>query len=91
MRELKHAIQHATILAHGEEIQAHHLPGEFRGSSQAASRGHLQPLALVMAQFEKDYIERTLAAADGERRKAAEMLGITRKNLWEKMVKHGLR
>ncbi len=91
VRELKHAIQHATILAHGQEIQAHHLPGEFRGSPQAASSGHIQPLAAVMAQFEKDYIERTLAAAAGERRKAAEMLGITRKNLWEKMVKHGLR
>jgi DNA-binding protein Fis len=28
--------------------------------------------------------------ADGERRRAAEMLGISRKNLWEKMVKYGL-
>jgi hypothetical protein len=43
-----------------------------------------------MAQFEKDYIERTLKMADGERRRAAEMLGISRKNLWEKMVKYGL-
>jgi DNA-binding NtrC family response regulator len=43
-----------------------------------------------MAQFEKDYIERTLKMAEGERRRAAEMLGISRKNLWEKMVKYGL-
>jgi DNA-binding NtrC family response regulator len=91
VRELKHAIQHATILAHGQEIQAHHLPGEFRGLSQSASRGHIEPLAFVMAQFEKDYIARTLEAAGGERRRAAEMLGITRKNLWEKMVKYGMR
>jgi DNA-binding protein Fis len=28
--------------------------------------------------------------ANGERRRAAEMLGISRKNLWEKMVKYGL-
>jgi DNA-binding NtrC family response regulator len=91
VRELKHAIQHATILAHGQEIQVQHLPAEFRGSSQAAPSGRPQPLALVMAQFEKDYIERTLTAAGGERGKAAEMLGISRKNLWEKMVKHGLR
>jgi DNA-binding protein Fis len=28
--------------------------------------------------------------AEGERRRAAEMLGISRKNLWEKMVKYGL-
>jgi DNA-binding NtrC family response regulator len=43
-----------------------------------------------MAQFEKDYIERILKMAEGERRRAAEMLGISRKNLWEKMVKYGL-
>jgi DNA-binding NtrC family response regulator len=43
-----------------------------------------------MAEFERDYIERTLELAGGERRKAAEMLGISRKNLWEKLVKHGL-
>ena len=43
-----------------------------------------------MAQFEKDYIERTLASVGGERQRAAELLGITRKNLWEKMVKYGL-
>lgn len=91
VRELKHAIQHATILARGQEIQAHHLPSEFRGSSQPASRGHIEPLALALAQFEKEYIERTLTEAGGERQRAAELLGITRKNLWEKMVKHGLR
>jgi DNA-binding NtrC family response regulator len=44
-----------------------------------------------VARFEKDYIERTLQNAGGERKSAAEMLGITRKNLWEKMVKYGLQ
>jgi len=51
----------------------------------------LDPLSAVMAQFERDYIERTLQLAGGERGKAAEMLGISRKNLWEKVVKHKLR
>jgi two-component system, NtrC family, response regulator AtoC len=90
VRELKHAIQHASILARGQEIQTHHLPAEFRGSTRAVSGERVEPLAFVMAQFEKDYIERTLQMAGGERRKAAEMLGISRKNLWEKMVKYGL-
>jgi DNA-binding NtrC family response regulator len=90
VRELKHAIQHASILARGQEIQTHHLPAEFRGTARAVSGERVEPLAFVMAQFEKDYIERTLQMAGGERRKAAEMLGISRKNLWEKMVKYGL-
>lgn len=90
VRELKHAIQHATILAHGQEIRVHHLPAEFRGNTGALASERVEPLAVVMAQFERDYIERTLQLAGGERLKAAEMLGISRKNLWEKIVKHGL-
>jgi two-component system response regulator AtoC len=91
VRELKHAIQHAVILAHGQEIQAHHLPGEFRGATAPGADRHTASLSAVMAQFERDYIERTLASVGGERQRAAELLGITRKNLWEKMVKYGLR
>jgi DNA-binding NtrC family response regulator len=90
VRELKHAIQHASILARGQEIQVQHLPAEFHGNARPVSGDRVEPLAFVMAQFEKDYIERTLKMADGERRRTAEMLGISRKNLWEKMVKYGL-
>jgi DNA-binding NtrC family response regulator len=90
VRELKHAIQHAIILSRGQEIHVQHLPSEFRGSMRAATGERVEPLAFVMAQFEKDYLERTLQLAGGERRKAAEMLGISRKNLWEKMVKYGI-
>jgi DNA-binding NtrC family response regulator len=66
------------------------LPTEFRGNTRAVSGDRVEPLAFVMGQFEKDYIERTLQMADGERQRAAEMLGISRKNLWEKMVKYGI-
>jgi DNA-binding NtrC family response regulator len=90
VRELRHAIQHATILARGQEIQVHHLPSEFRGGTTAPASERVEPLGAVMAKFEHDYIERTLELAGGERRKAAELLGISRKNLWEKMNRHGL-
>ncbi len=90
VRELRHAIQHATILARGQEIRVHHLPSEFRGGASTLASERVEPLATVMAQFERDYIARTLQLAGGERRKVAEMLGISRKNLWEKMGKHGL-
>jgi transcriptional regulator with PAS, ATPase and Fis domain len=91
VRELKHAIQHATILAQGQTIEPHHLPREFRGQVETPRSNSVEPLALVMAQFEKEYIERVLRTTDGERVRAAELLGISRKNLWEKMVKYGLK
>jgi DNA-binding NtrC family response regulator len=91
VRELRHAIQHATILAQGQQIEPHHLPVEFRGGIEAPSAGTVEPLAMAMAQFEKRYIERTLQTTSGERTRTAELLGISRKNLWEKMVKYGLK
>jgi two-component system, NtrC family, response regulator AtoC len=91
VRELKHAIQHAVVLAQGQPIQPHHLPREFGSHIEVPSSGAIEPLALVMAQFEKGYLERVLRSAGGERARAAEMLGISRKNLWEKMVKYGLK
>jgi two-component system response regulator HydG len=92
VRELKHAIQHAVILAHGQPIQAHHLPREFGSHVEPAARaGTIEPLAPVMSQFEKQYLEYVLRSTSGERARAAELLGISRKNLWEKMVKYGLK
>jgi DNA-binding NtrC family response regulator len=91
VRELKHAIQHAIILAHGQPIQSHHLPMDFRGQVEAPPSAAIEPLALVMAQFEKEYVERVLRSTGGERARAAELLGISRKNLWEKMVKYGVK
>jgi DNA-binding NtrC family response regulator len=91
VRELKHAIQHATILAQGQQIEPHHLPAEFRSKVEIPSSGSVEPLAMAMAQFEKRYIERTLQTTSGERARAADLLGISRKNLWEKMVKYNLK
>jgi DNA-binding NtrC family response regulator len=91
VRELKHAIQHASILAQGQQIEPQHLPREFRGQSDAPPSNTFEPLALVTAQFEKEYIERVLRASEGERARAAQLLRISRKNLWEKMVKYGLK
>jgi len=43
-----------------------------------------------MKQFERELLMRTLASCDGKRGVAAEALGISRKNLWEKLKSHGI-
>ena len=42
-------------------------------------------LAHVTSEAEKSYIERILKSTSGNRTKAAEILGISRKSLWEKI------
>ncbi len=44
----------------------------------------------TLEDAEKAHIQRTLAAYDGNIQRAAEALGISRKNLWEKRKKYGL-
>ena len=49
-----------------------------------------RPLGTALKEFERDYLQRALAQAAGKRTLAAEILGISRKNLWEKLRLHGV-
>jgi two-component system response regulator AtoC len=90
VRELKHALQHATILARGTELQLQHLPRDLQGDAAAEAGGRVRPLSLVMEEYEREHILRTLKLVEGERKKAAQLLDISRKSLWKKMNKYGL-
>jgi two-component system response regulator AtoC len=107
VRELSHAIQHATVLSGGGEIDLHHLPttihsgpvsalpsssatgggGERAGAAPAAAApgGELAPLATAVRAFERQYLTRAIERAGGKRAQAAQLLGISRKTLWEKL------
>ena len=52
--------------------------------------GQLRPLREVVAGAEREHIKRVLDATGGNRTKAAVILDISRKNLWEKMRDLGL-
>jgi len=43
-----------------------------------------------LKQFERAYLARVLETFDGTRGATADLLGISRKNLWEKLKMHGL-
>jgi DNA-binding NtrC family response regulator len=92
VRELAHAIQHAVILARGGSIDLDHLPEEIAklAGAEAAAPASLAPLSAVVRQAEREHLLKTLAVARGKRSRAAELLGISRKNLWEKLRSHGI-
>ena len=87
VRELEHAIQHAVVLAGEDDIDLMHLPTEVLGSlePEVADGGGFLTLADAVREFEQEYLQRALALADGQKTKAAKLLGISRKNLWEKL------
>jgi len=91
VRQLGHAIEHAVVLAGDGEIDLPHLPRDIASTAEAARTPTPvpRPLGTAMKEFERDYLQRALAQAEGKRTLAAEMLGISRKNLWEKLRMHG--
>jgi two-component system response regulator AtoC len=50
----------------------------------------IAPLSEITAEAEKAHIMKTLKSTYGNRTKAAEILGISRKTLWEKLKAHGI-
>jgi len=92
VRELSHAVEHAMVLAGGRDIEVAHLPPAIGGGSVPARTVReipqpqaLRPLHLALRDFEHQYLLRALDATDGKRSRTAELLGISRKTLWEKL------
>jgi DNA-binding NtrC family response regulator len=90
VREFAHAIHHAVVLARGGAIDVEHLPDDIvRVATSATPEGHsVRPLAAVLKQAEREHILKALAISKGKRTQTAELLGISRKNLWEKLRAH---
>jgi DNA-binding NtrC family response regulator len=91
VREFAHAVERAVILARGSDIDLQHLPPDILGDAVAAPmQFDLQPLSVAMRRAEREHIAQAMQAAGGKRTRAAELLGISRKSLWEKLRLHGL-
>ena len=82
-RELRNIIERASVLCRGTEITPADLPAEIAGKSEPA--GGVLNLGARLAAAEKECILTALRESGGNRTEAAKLLGISRKNLWEKM------
>ena len=88
VRELANTVERAVIVADGATIEEAHLPDALRAYAGARRKGGRKP---TLAELEADYIAETLEAARGNKSEAARILGISRKNLYEKLRKAGRR
>ena len=90
VRELEHAIRYGLSLSEGGTVDLHHLPPEISGSVVSDVQAEPRSLSEAMRDFEREYLKRTLIRAGGKRTYAAQLLGISRKNLWEKLRAYGV-
>jgi len=89
VRELKNIIERASVLAPNPIISRQDLPSDLNPYI-AAGHGKEEAVNLsnALAKTEKKCVLAALAMTKGNRTKAAALLGISRKNLWEKMKLH---
>jgi two-component system response regulator AtoC len=90
VRELKNIVERISVLAPEPVIEPWHLPPDFAGTVEEQTEQSSLNLSAAVAVTEKAVILRALRMTDGKRVKAAELLGISRKNLWEKLKQHKL-
>ncbi len=89
LRELRNCVERACILSGNRVLDAASFFEE--GVVLLATDSGAPTLAEHMARVERDYLVRALARNDGHMGNTAAELGISRKNLWEKMRKLGMR
>lgn len=85
VRELANTIERAVIVAGEGKLQETDLPEALRASVLTQERGGKRR---SLAELEADYIAETLAAVRGNKSEAARLLGISRKNLYEKLARY---
>lgn len=96
VRELENVIERAMVMCSGQVIKVEDLPHDFKNSVYKDNRLHLQNLPTkatlyeTLVHVEKEMILRALREANYVQSHAAELLGIGKSGLNQKIKKHGI-
>ncbi len=95
VRELQNAVERAATFCDSPLIEARHLPQRIREQNNATDAPAISPVAVALANsaveaealpsletVQRQYIQQVLAATEGNKRRAADILGITRRTLY---------
>jgi len=94
VRELQNAIERAVTFCHGRSIELEHLPSriaDYRDDKARSAGAELLtqlsdgPLLPTLEELELRYIEHVLKLVDGNKRRAAALLGIGRRTLYRRL------
>jgi DNA-binding NtrC family response regulator len=90
VRELRSAVDTMVVLADGPKLGVDDLPENVRGSTDIVLASGLSTAGLSMNDMEKLHIANTLKMTEGNREKAAKILGIGARTLYRKLKEYGL-
>ena len=91
VRELENTIERGVIIARSEYLTLDELPPNIRKIAESTTGyGSEVTVGSTIKEMESKFIARTLASVDGNRTRAAKLLGIARKTLQNKMREYKL-
>ena len=84
VRELANVIERSVIVSTGKRLEENDLPDPVRASVRLQQRREHPG---TLAEIEAAYVTEILAATKGNKAEAARILGISRKNLYERLAR----
>jgi transcriptional regulator with GAF, ATPase, and Fis domain len=88
VRELRSVVERAALLTTGDAVTAQALPAQVLEQPAALWQGRERRPSLK--EVEQAYIRHVLEQVQGNQTRAASVLGISRKALWEKRRRYGM-
>ena len=90
VRELRTAIEHAVVLSRGERITLRDLPPSVRGEISGGGAKLFQGKDVTVKDAEKQLIVRALKETSGNRTRAAQKIGMSRRTFHRKLHEYHL-
>lgn len=91
IRELRNVLERCLLNTGSEmEIRPEHLPSEIIARAVPAGRGEDYEPTLTLEEVERRHIARVLKHCEGNRARAAAVLGISRRAIYDKITRLGI-
>jgi DNA-binding NtrC family response regulator len=90
VRELRHAVERALVLADRDVVQPRDLPPQVRCRARPEDAERAPDPIVPLVEMERRYLARVLAETGGHRARAAQLLGISERNLYRKIREYQL-
>lgn len=91
VRELKNLIERLVVLSDGGIITKEDMPELSHMPIIESDAGDIRTLKEVRSEAEKKHIQKVLASCDENLTQTAEKLGISRRQLFNKMTEYGMK
>lgn len=89
VRQLRNVIERAVIVSEGRTIRKRDLPEEFRATSSSDGGNISIRLGSSLEEVERELISKTIDFTGGNKTRAAEILGVSAKTLYNKLDRFG--